>query len=268
MTPVAFRVERSKREVAGVRTLEIAPVGEPLPAAAPGQFNMLYAFGVGEVAISVSGMADGRTVHTVRDVGAVTRALCALKRHSTLGVRGPFGTPWPMESAKGKDVLVIAGGVGMAPLRPVVAAIAADRDAYGKVTLVYATRSPALILFRRELEKTADKHSITLLLSVDHATPDWKGHVGSMVGLLPGADFDREQAIAMTCGPEAMMRFVASELSRQGLTSDRLYVSLERNMQCGIGMCGHCQLGPEFVCKDGPVFRYDRAEQLMATREL
>ena len=268
MTPVPFRVERSRREVAGIRTIEIAPVSDGEVAPAPGQFNMLYAFGVGEVAISVSGFAHGRTMHTVRAVGAVTQALCGLRTASSVGVRGPFGTPWPLEAAKGHDVVLIAGGVGMAPLRSVVAAIAGDRDAYGKVALVYGARSPEMILYRRELERFATEHAMDVRLSVDRATPQWRGHVGSMIELLPAVDFDRHSAVVMTCGPEAMMRFAASALARDGVTNDRIYLSLERNMQCGIGMCGHCQLGPDFVCKDGPIFRYDHAAPLMATREL
>ena len=268
MVPRLFRVAQSRTEFRGVRTLQVEAMDGAALDMAPGQFNMLYAFGVGEVPISMSGADHTRIAHTVRAVGAVTSALCRVKRNDVLGVRGPFGKGWPLDVARGRDVVLVAGGIGMAPLRPVLQRIAGDREAYGKVLLVYGARTPDKVLYLKELDRLAKRSNIDVRISVDRATPGWRGHVGAMTTLLPTADFDRDSAIAMTCGPEAMMRFAAAELEKQGLGPERLYVSLERNMQCGIGVCGHCQLGPAFVCREGPVFSYDRVAGLMAIREV
>ncbi len=237
---------------------------------APGQFNMLYVFGVGEAPISVSGDPGQpeRLLHTVRAVGTVTRAMCALRRGASLGVRGPFGNGWPLDQARGHDVVVVAGGLGLAPLRPAIYHLLGNRDRYGRVAILYGARSPDELLYRRELERWRARLDLEVRVIVDRAGPGWAGPVGVVPSLLARADVAAASAVAMVCGPEVMMRFTVRELERLGLTPERIFVSLERNMKCALGFCGHCQLGPHFVCKDGPVLRYDRVAEFIHLREL
>jgi len=271
MLPRAYRIQRVRRELADTVTMELAPAdGGELPTFAPGQFNMLSVFGVGEIPISISGDPAQRhvLVHTTRAVGTVSRALCALKAGATLGVRGPFGTPWPVEAAHGKDLVIVAGGIGLPPLRPALYAALADRGHYKRVALLYGARSPREILFRRELERWRLRLDLEVAVTVDRGAADWRGAVGMVTRLIPRAPFDPAQAVALICGPEVMMRFTAAELEKRGVAPERIYVSLERNMKCAVGFCGHCQFGPVFVCRDGPVFSYDRVRALLMTREL
>jgi NAD(P)H-flavin reductase len=229
---------------------------------------MLYAFGIGEIPISVSGDEHGRLVHTVRNVGAVSRAVCESRPGSVLGVRGPFGNAWPVEQAKGADVVVVAGGIGLAPLRPAIYGVLGDRDSYGGVALLYGSRTPGDLLYSRELERWRGRLDAQVEVTVDAADSGWRGSVGVVAKLVGRARFDARSAIALVCGPEIMMHFTARALLDRGLTSDRIYLSLERNMRCGLGHCGHCQLGTTLICRDGPVYRYDRVESLLAVREL
>jgi NAD(P)H-flavin reductase len=268
MLPVRARVLRRRRELADSWTLTIEPDDAALLRFGPGQFNMLYAPGVGEVAISVSGdpEAPRHLVHTIRDVGKVSRALTRLGRGACLGVRGPFGTAWPVDAAVGRDVLLIAGGLGLAPLRPAIYRLLRERGRYGRVTLLYGTRSPADILYPRELERWARKLGVEV--TVDHAGPDWRGHVGVVTGLVARAEFDPARTVALVCGPEIMMRFAAMALRDVGVPAASIHLSLERNMKCGLGHCGRCQLGPLLVCRDGPVVAYDRVAGLLAVAEL
>ncbi len=271
MLPHPYRVERVRHETRDIFTLELAPAdGETGFRFRPGQFNMLYVFGAGEVPISISGdpATPSSLVHTTRTVGAVTRAMRRVGRGQILGVRGPFGTGWPVEEAEGSDVLIIAGGIGLAPLRPAVYRILAAREKYGKVALVYGTRTPADIPFRRELERWRSRFDLDVYVTVDRASGGWKGNVGVITTLIPKVQFDPTQAIAMVCGPEIMMRFTALELERRGMKASEIFLSLERNMKCGIGFCGHCQFGPTFVCKDGPVFPYSAVRDLLTRREI
>ena len=267
MMPRLARVVRRRRELPGTVTLEIEdPEADGF---APGQFNMLYAFGVGEVPISFSGdPAAGACLHTLRNVGAVTGMLAGLEVGATLGVRGPFGAGWPMDEALGKDVVVIVGGLGLAPVRPVLYRLLAERERYGQVVLLYGTRSPEDILFGHEIEAWRRRLDIDILVTVDHATGNWHGHVGVVPALISRADFDPLHAIAFVCGPEVMMRFSAAALLTAGLPDTAIYLSMERNMKCAIGQCGHCQFGTVLVCRDGPVFRYDRLRTMLATKEI
>lgn len=253
-------------ELAGTVTLAIDAPG----AFRPGQFNMLYAFGVGEVPISCSGdpARPEVLVHTIRAVGAVTRMLCGLRAGACLGVRGPFGSAWPLEEARGHDVVLVAGGLGIAPLRPALLHMLAHRADYGRVVLLYGTRTPQDFLFAADRTAWASRADMELLLTVDHAGAGWTGPVGVVPALLPGLRLDPARTRAFLCGPEVMMRFTARELERLGVAPGGIYVSLERNMKCAEGLCGHCQFGPHFVCKDGPVFRYERVERLLTVREL
>jgi NAD(P)H-flavin reductase len=244
--------------------------GDALPAFTAGQFNMLTALGVGEVPISMSGdpAEPGRLVHTIRAVGPVSTALSRLARGGLLGIRGPFGAGWPMSEAPGRDVLIIAGGLGLAPLRPALYRLLAERSRYGRIVLLYGTRSPEEILFRGEIESWRRRLDIDIEVTVDHATDTWRGHVGVVTTLLARAGVDPQQAMALVCGPEIMMRFAVAALGEAGLADQAIWLSVERNMKCGIGLCGHCQLGSVLVCRDGPVFRYDRLRQLLAVKEL
>lgn len=236
----------------------------------PGQFNMLYLFGVGEVPISISGDPARKDllVHTVRKVGRVTEAIGRLKKGDSVGIRGPFGTPWPVEESRGDDLLLIAGGVGLAPLRPVIHEVLARRGEYGRFLLLYGARTPADILYKKELQRWRGRFDMYVDVTVDSAASGWRGNVGVVTALIERARFDPFHTTAMVCGPEVMMRFAVRALKEKGLGEERIYISMERNMKCGIGLCGHCQFGPYFVCKDGPVFRYDRIKDLFWRKEL
>jgi NAD(P)H-flavin reductase len=268
MVSLPFRVTKRRRELADTWTLELEPVGGERVLPAPGQFTMLYAFGIGEVPISVSGDVSGPLVHTVRAVGAVSRAICASEPGAALGVRGPFGNAWPVEEAVGSDVVIVAGGIGLAPLRPAVYAVLGRRAEYGDVALLYGSRTPTDLLYRAELGRLRGRFDLHVDVTVDAAESGWHGKVGVVPKLIDGAHFDPGSAVAFVCGPEIMMHFSARALLERGVPSKRIYVSMERNMQCGLGHCGHCQLGPTLICRDGPVYRYDELERLMAVHEL
>jgi NAD(P)H-flavin reductase len=242
----------------------LEPVEGERPAIEPGQFVMVYAFGVGEVPISVSG-AVGRpapVVLTVRAVGAVTKAICASGPGAVLGLRGPFGNPWPVDAAAGADVVVVAGGIGLAPLRPVLLHVLERPAAFGELVLLYGARTPSDLLYRDALEEW--RASVT----VDAAASDWRGSVGVVPKLIPTARLDPSSATAFVCGPEVMMRFSVEALLARGLAAERIHLSLERNMQCGVGHCGHCQLGPTLICRDGPVYSFAAAAPWLRVREL
>jgi NAD(P)H-flavin reductase len=262
MVPAAFRVAARRRDTADTWTLELEGPG-PLEFR-PGQFTMLGAPGCGEVPISISGDPDGpaRLVHTVRAVGAATAAICAAEPGQVLGVRGPFGRPWPVEEIEGADVVIAAGGIDLAPLRPAIVRLLARRERYGRIVVLYGGRDPDQLLYRDELREWE------AAITVDTAAPGWRGRVGVVTKLIDGAAFDSASAVALTCGPEVMMRFAVKALQRRGLPADRVYVSMERNMQCGIGHCGHCQLGPTLICRDGPVYAWKEVEPWLAIREL
>ena len=265
-SPTPYRVSRRRRETHDTWTLELEPAGDDaVPAFGPGQFAMLYAFGAGEAPISVSALPS---MHTVRAVGAVSAAICRARRGQLLGVRGPFGTTWPVEAAHGSDVVLITGGIGLAPLRPVVHHILAHRVNYGHVAVLYGGRSPEELLYTAELERWRGRFDIEVEVTVDQAAAGWRGRVGTVTTLVPRAGFDPDHTVAMICGPEVMIRFAVAALRERGVPSETIFVSLERSMKCAVGLCGHCQLGPAFVCKDGPVFRWDAVEPLLRVREL
>ena len=270
MVPRRARVTRCWREAPHTWTIEIdsdPPDGET--AFAAGQFNMLYAFGIGEIPISMSGdPAAPRLQHTIRAVGSVSAALTRLQPGEAIGLRGPFGTGWPLAAAAGRDVVFAAGGLGLAPLRPAIYRVLAERQRYGRVVILYGARSPDDILFRHELEHWQEAHGVAVEITVDHATDTWRGHVGAVTMLIARAAFDPGDSIAMVCGPEIMMRFAAAALRQMGLPHDGIYLSMERNMKCAVGLCGRCQFGSSFICKDGPVMRLDKVERLLLIREI
>ena len=267
IVPAVVSVRSRRRETRDTWTLAVE-AGDF--AFAPGQFNMLYAFGIGEIPVSVSGDPGkrGPLVHTIRAVGDVSRALTRLKRGDALGLRGPFGSAWPVVESRGRDVVVAAGGLGLAPLRPAIYPLLAERSAYGRIAVLYGSRSPDDILYRRELESWRRRLDIEVEVTVDHAGSTWRGNVGVVTKLIGRAGFDPDRTVALVCGPEIMMRFTANALESAGVAPERIYVSMERNMKCAVGQCGHCQLGPTLVCRDGPVMRYDRVNRLMLIREL
>jgi anaerobic sulfite reductase subunit B len=268
MTPIPYRVTGRRQETADTWTLELEPRNGSVPAPEPGQFTMLYAWGVGEVPISVSGLeADGRLVQTIRDVGAVTHKLCSLEPGRSLGVRGPLGHGWPIGELSGTDVVVVAGGLGLAPLRPAVRELLARRAQFGRLVLLYGARTPPDLLFRDELERWATE-GFDVQLTVDAADAKWHGAVGVVGKLVARADFDVSRATALMCGPEVMMRFTALALADCGVAAEKTYVSLERSMKCGVGQCGHCQIGPTLVCLDGPVYTWAEMARWLSVREL
>ncbi len=271
MLPQLYRVQRVRQEIPDTFTLELETVdGSDVPPFAIGQFNMLYVFGVGEIPISISGDPAKRRplLHTTRAVGTVSRAMRELKLKDVIGVRGPFGSHWPIERALGKDIVIVAGGIGLAPLRSAMYQIIARREKYGKVVLLYGARTPDDILYRKELENWRAHFDLEVFVTVDHATGAWRGSVGVVTKLVLRAPFDPQNTLALVCGPEIMMRFSAAELERRGVGAEHIFVSMERNMKCAVGFCGHCQYGPDFVCRDGPVFQYSHVQDLLVKREI
>lgn len=271
MSPHPFRVLEIAEEIPGCMTMRVAPDGIGGDAAfAPGQFYMIYVFGHGEVPISVSGdPANSQELSfTVMAVGSVTQALCAVKPGEVIGLRGPFGSAWPVDAVKGRDVIVMAGGLGLAPLRPSIYRLLHDRSDYGDIALLYGTRQPQRIVFRQELADWREEAPIDVEVTVDTAGRDWPGKVGVVTELLKGRNVDPAKTSVLICGPEIMMRFSAYALLDLGVAAENIHVSMERNMKCAVKMCGRCQYGPFFVCADGPVFAFDRVERLFKIREV
>jgi NAD(P)H-flavin reductase len=265
-----YRVQRVRRETHDVSTLWLEPVEDAVKGFAPGQFNMLYAFGVGEVPISISGGSSPASglMHTIRGVGPVSTALCRSRRGDVLGVRGPFGRGWPIDEASGRDVVIVAGGIGLAPLRPAIEQLLGQREQYGRIILLYGGRTPHDLLYHRELHRWRSRFDFEVAITVDAAAVGWRSYVGVVTALIPRVLFDPSETISFICGPEVMMRFTVAELQDRGVSPESIYISMERNMKCGVGFCGHCQYGPTFICKDGPVFRYDQVAPLLRIREV
>ncbi len=265
MAPTMAAIEASVRELADTVTITLAmPDGLPMPR--PGQFAMLWVPGVGEIPISYSGIGPGRRIeHTVRAVGATSTALCERAAGDHLGVRGPFGMGWQLDDLVDADVLIIAGGLGLAPLRPVIEAAAAGTLAARSVQLLVGARSPDLVVYADQVEHRW--RPLRPRVTVDHADAAWSGPVGPLdIGLADHIG-DPHDVAALVCGPEIMMQVLSRQLERAGVPAARIQVSLERNMQCGTGHCGHCQLGPLFTCVDGPVVDWETAAPLLAVRE-
>ena len=271
MKPVPFRVQKVLKETHDTFTVELQPGRKNGGVKfSPGQFNMLYVYGTGEIPISISGNPNdpGKLIHTTRIVGTVTKAMGKLKPGDMIGVRGPFGTYWPVAAAEGKDVVIVTGGIGLAPLRPAIYHLLNNREKYGKLVLLYGARTKDDILYWSELEKWRSRFDLEIHVTVDRGTGAWRGNVGVVTSLIPKAPFDHIKAAALVCGPEIMMRFTVLELLKRGLSEKNIHLSMERNMKCGIVLCGHCQYGSAFICKDGPVFRYDQIKDRLEKREV
>lgn len=260
--PAPYRVVARTEEVPDVVTVLVEPMGEPLAPAGPGQFHMLWAFGVGEAPISVSRLHDGRHEHTIRAVGAVSRALVDLVVDDVVGIRGPFGTAWDVDPDDERDLLVVAGGIGLAPVRPVLdAAVGRPR----RTTLVVGARTPDALLYADDRAAWAAA-GIEVHTTVDLPAPGWDGEVGLVTAPLARALAEPAATTAVVCGPEPMMRFSALRLVDLGVPEDAIRVSLERNMACGVGQCGRCQLGPRLLCRQGAVLDWPDARPLMEVR--
>lgn len=269
--PSPYVVRRRSAETSDTVTLVLgAAAGRPVQRFRPGQFNMLYAFGVGEAAVSISGDPEdaAQLVHTVRSVGKVTSALAGLPPGATVGVRGPYGSAWPLDAARRKDVIVIAGGLGLPPLRGVLLELFRHRDRYDRLEIIYGARTPKDLVYYPEIQAWRNLPEVRFQVTVDAAGRDWYGDVGLVTQRIPDSRFDPKNTIAFLCGPEVMMRNSAKALEERGVPDDSLFLSLERNMKCAVAQCGHCQMGPAFVCRDGPVFRYRDVRRYLATREV
>lgn len=267
--PRTYAVDEIIEEIPNVRTLRLVPETGTAPPFAPGQFNMVYMPGFGEAAISISsGVHElSALAHTVRAAGDVTGALLRLKPGDQLGLRGPFGRSWPLAQIIGNDVLLVAGGIGLAPLRPAIKYLLVNRDNFGRLKLIYGSKTPADLLFQSEFADWTAA-GLEIEATVDRGTSAWKGHIGVVTDFMRPFAGRPGQTSVLTCGPEIMMRFVAREAILLGIDPDDIYVSLERNMKCAMGMCGVCQFGPEFICKDGPVFSFGRVAALMKLEDL
>jgi len=271
MMPLPYRVRQVTSEMADTFTLDLEAMDGSIDFAfAPGQFNMLYHFGAGEVPISISGdpSINHTLTHTVRAVGVVTNSLQQLQSGAVVGIRGPFGTGWPLDIADGADIVIVAGGIGLAPLRPVIYQVLANRRRYGAICIFYGARTPDEILYRTQLGQWRGRFDVKVDVTVDLAGQDWGGNVGVVTKMLGNRRFDPDATVAFACGPEIMLRYAVFTLNDLGVANDHIYVSMERNMKCAVGFCGHCQFGASFVCKDGPVFRFDKIAEHFNIREL
>jgi NAD(P)H-flavin reductase len=271
LAPAPYSVRARSVDTKDTVTLTLAPTagGNP-PPFRPGQFNMISVLGVGEVAISISGdpARPEELLHTVRAVGLATQALAASSPGAVLAVRGPYGRGWPIERAVGKDVVVIAGGLGIAPLRPLLYELLRDRRRFGRIEVIYGARSPSDLVYYDELQEWRRRTDARFQVTVDAAGREWYGDVGLVTQRVPDARFEGQSTVAFLCGPEIMMRFSAEALEARGVPREEIWVSLERNMKCGVGLCGHCQLGPYLLCRDGPVFSYHDLAPFLRIRGL
>jgi len=259
----AARIAEKIQEAPGIYTFRLRFEDKAVARAfafACGQFNMLYVFGTGEIPISI--VSDPEHAHgldhTIRVVGRVSEVMGNLRAGDRLGIRGPFGNGWPLDEARGQDVLVVTGGLGCAPVAGAIEYIFQRREQYGSVKIMHGVKKPRDLLFRERFDAWRQHPDTDVLLASDVAGRTWHYHIGVVTELFDEVELEPQRSIVMMCGPEVMMRLAAEHMGRRGIPHERMYLSMERNMQCGIGLCGHCQIGPYFVCKDGPVMRYDR----------
>ena len=234
----------------------------------PGQFNMLYLYGVGEIPISiVSDPRDENSIdHTIRAVGRVTNAMSNLNAGDVIGLRGPYGRGWPVLDAEQRDVVVVTGGLGCAPVVSVLNYIARRRERFGKLNIVQGVKHTCDFIWRERYDHWRELPDTRVLLAADDGEPIWPFHIGRVTDLFDQMEFNPDDVIVMLCGPEGMMRIVVKYMLEQGVNGKDIWLSMERNMQCGIGHCGHCQYGGKFICKDGPVFCYDDLKDLFGKR--
>lgn len=263
LLPTLAEIVEKRPETKGIYTFRLRVRDEGKREAfrfRPGQFNMVYAFGVGEVPISIASDPDEAEVldHTVRVVGNVTGVLERLNVGDVVGLRGPYGSWWPLEESQGRDVIVITGGLGCAPVVSVISYVVRRRATFGALKILHGIKAPKDLLYRERFRAWSRHPNTEVHLTTDHPDRTWRHHTGVVTTLLDRLATDLTNSVAMMCGPEGMMRAAATHLLKAGMSEARIYVSIERNMKCAVGLCGHCQLGSEYVCKTGPVFRFDR----------
>lgn len=270
LAPIPYVVRTVVRETPDITTLTLEPRGtKRISAFRPGQFNMLYAFGVGESAISISGGNDeGQLIHTIQSLGKVSEALTRLSPGDPVGVRGPYGRGWPVAEAKGRDLLIIAGGLGLPPLRPAIYEVFRNREAFGRVEVIDGARTPKMLVFYDEVQRWRRRSDLRIQVTVDSAGRDWYGDVGVVTTRIPDARFDPARTTAFVCGPEIMMKLTAAALVERKVPAEAIYLSMERNMKCAIGLCGHCQYQPSFICRDGPVLPFSAIQSLLQLKEV
>jgi NAD(P)H-flavin reductase len=234
----------------------------------PGQFNMLYLPGIGGVPISIASDPDRPETldHSIRAVGRVTGALAGLHPGDRLGLRGPYGRGWPLEAAEGHELVVVTGGLGCAPVVAAIAYVLARRARFGRLVILQGVKHAADLIWRERYEAWAALPDTEVRLAADEPGQHWTGHIGLVTDLLDEVRFDPARSLALLCGPEPMMLAAARRLAAVGVADTRIWLSLERGFQCGVGHCGHCQLGPWFVCRDGPVFRWSEIGWLLGTK--
>ena len=269
MLPYAATVRNIRPEAYGISTFSLQYDDPSVPVGfAPGQFNMIALPGFGEVAISICSDPNTPLImeHTIRYAGSVTRAIGRLRTGDSVGMRGPYGNSWPMELARGKDLVIVSGGIGLAPLRPVILEALHRRSSFGRILVLYGGRTPQDLLYTGEYEQWQDG-GIEMYVSVDRADETWKGQVGVIPMAFYRTRLDHRNTLVFSCGPEVMMRFVIYEAMARRIPKDAIYVSMERNMKCAVGLCGHCQLGPFFICKQGPVFRFSEVDSFFGREE-
>ncbi|MBI5782761.1 MAG: FAD/NAD(P)-binding protein [Gammaproteobacteria bacterium] len=234
----------------------------------PGQFNMLYLYGVGEVAISIVSDPEDEMLfdHTIRVVGRVTRGLAQLKAGDRLGVRGPYGRGWPLKQAKNRDVMIITGGLGCAPVVSVINYVIRRRDQFRRLAIMQGVKHSDDLIWRKQYAHWGKQPDTQVLVAANEGATLWPWHVGNVTELFDRVEFDAARAIVMMCGPEGMMEAAMRQLLHRGVEPDNVYLSMERSMNCAVGLCGHCQYGGKYVCKDGPVFRYSDVKPLFGIR--
>lgn len=260
-------IKRVKDEAEGIKRFTLEFEDEKLRESfspRPGQFIELTVFGVGEAPISItSSPADKGFIEIcVVNVGEVTAALHLKKEGELVGLRGPYGNGFPFDAVKGRDILFVGGGIGLAPLRPLINQMFADRDSFRKITILYGARTPGLLCFREDLTAWAAQKDSIVLVTVDTPDEGWQGNVGVVTSLLPKVEIETERATAFVCGPPVMIHFVIQDLVTRGFAEDAIITSMERRMECGLGKCGHCSIGTAEVCTDGPVFSYSQLKEL------
>lgn len=247
----------------------VDPAARPRFDFQPGQFNMVYVPGVGEIAISISSDPEDEDLeHTIRIVGRVTRVIEGLGPGAVLGLRGPYGNGWPLQQARFKDVLVVTGGLGCAPVSGAIDYMFRRRASFGRITILHGVKKPADLVHRSRFEAWRRESDARVLITSDQPDRAWRDRTGVVTELFEEVEFDPARTVVLMCGPEVMMRYAIRILRTRGLADERIYLSLERNMKCAVGWCGHCQLGPEFVCKDGPIFPLRRVARYLEVHGL
>ncbi len=254
--PKPARIIRVKDETPDTRTVTVSP--NHFEGFTPGQFAMLTVYGVGEAPFSICSSPFDKDFlqFSIRKMGSVTSMIHEASVEDEVGVRGPYGRGWPVDRMWGKSILIVGGGIGLAPLRSLVLHLLENRSRYGEIAVCHGARSPSLLMYRSEFDDWAN-HGLKLYLTVDVGEEDWKGNVGVVTTILGKPELDKAGTIVCTCGPPVMIRFVLRKLVELGYSKENIYASLESRMRCGVGKCGHCHFGGRHVCLDGPVFQYD-----------